>query len=94
MEICHLHGTPQEEGPDRVLEYCNYRGISLVAHAGKILSKIIARRLSEYCERVGILLVEQSDFRPNRSITDIMFVVRRQQELPWKKRIPLYCTLY
>ena len=37
----------------------NYRGISLVAHAGKILLKIIARRLSEYCERVGILPEEQ-----------------------------------
>ena len=33
----------------------NYRGISLVAYAGKILLKIIARRLSEYCERVRIL---------------------------------------
>ena len=33
----------------------NYRGISLVTHAGKILLKIIARRLREYCERVGIL---------------------------------------
>ena len=32
----------------------NYRGISLVAHAGKILLKIIAHRLSEYWERVGI----------------------------------------
>ena len=40
----------------------NYRGISLVAHAGKILLKIIARRLSEYCERVGILPEEQSGF--------------------------------
>ena len=40
----------------------NYRGISLVAHAGKILLKIIARRLSEYCERVGILPKEQSGF--------------------------------
>ena len=37
----------------------NYRGISLVAHAGKILLKIIARRLSEYYERVGILPEEQ-----------------------------------
>ena len=64
----------------------NYRGISLVAHAGKILLKIIARRLSEYCERVG----EQSDFRPNRSTTDMMFVIRRLQELARKKRIPLY----
>ena len=40
----------------------NYRGISLVAHAGKILLKIIARHLSEYCERVRILQEEQSDF--------------------------------
>ena len=31
--------------------YGNYRGISLVAHAGKILPKIIAR--SEYCEPAG-----------------------------------------
>ena len=53
----------------------NYRGISLVAHAGKILLKIIARRLSEYCERVGILLEEQSGFRPNRSTTDMMLFV-------------------
>ena len=68
----------------------NYRGISLVAHAGKILLKIIARRLSEYCERVGILPEEQSGFQPNRSTTDMMFVIRRLQELARKKRIPLY----
>ena len=50
----------------------NYRGISLVARAGKILLKIIARRLSEYCEREGILPEEQSGFRPNCSTTDMM----------------------
>ena len=71
-------------------ECCNYRGISLVAHAGKILLKIITRRLSEYCERVGILPVEHSGFRPNRSTTGMMFVIRRLQELTQKKRIPLY----
>ena len=43
----------------------NYRGISLVAHASKILLKIIARRLSEYCERVEVL--PEKGFRPNRS---------------------------
>ena len=42
------------------------RGISLAAHTGMILLKIIARRLSDYCERVGILPEEQSSFRPNR----------------------------
>ena len=68
----------------------NYRGISLVAHAGKILLKIIARCLSEYCERVGILPEEQSGFRPNRSTTDMMIVSRRLQGLARKKRIPLY----
>ena len=65
----------------------NYRGTLLVAHAGKILLKIIARRLSEYCERVGILPEEQSGFRPNRSTTDMVFVIRRLQELVRKKRI-------
>ena len=68
----------------------NYRGISLVAHAGKILLKIIARRLSDYCEHVGILPEEQSGFRPNRSTTDMMFVIRRLLELARKKQIPLY----
>ena len=66
----------------------NYRGISLVAHAGKILLKIIARRLSDHCERLGVLLEEQSGFRPNRSTTDMMFVIRLQ-ELARKKRIPV-----
>ena len=37
----------------------NYRGISLVAHTGKIVLKIIARRLSEYYELVGFLPEEQ-----------------------------------
>ena len=40
----------------------NYRGISLVAHAGSILLKIIAHHLSEYCGGVGIQPEEQSGF--------------------------------
>ena len=39
-----------------------YKGISLVAHAGKILLKAIARHLSDYCERVRVLPHEQSGF--------------------------------
>ena len=42
----------------------NYRGISLVAHAGNIPLKIIARHLSNYYERLGILPEEESGFRP------------------------------
>ena len=36
----------------------NYKGISPVAYAGKILMKMFVCRLSEYCERMGILLGE------------------------------------
>ena len=68
----------------------NYKGISLVAHAGKILLKNFARRVSEYCERVGVLPGEQSGFRPSRSTTDMMFMIRWLQDLARKKRIALY----
>ena len=46
--------------------------------------------LSEYCERVGILPEEHIGFRLNHSTTDVMFVIRRLQELAQKKRSPLY----
>ena len=32
----------------------NYRGISLVSHAGKVLLKVVARRLGAYCEVKGL----------------------------------------
>ena len=79
----HHHDSPQKEGSDRVQK--PYRGISLVGHAGKILPKIFAHRLSEQCGRVGILPEDQSDFRPKRSTTDMLFVILRLQELARKK---------
>ena len=51
-----------------------------MSHAGKVLLKVVARRLSAYCEAKGLLPEEQCGFRPNRSTTDMMFVVRRLQE--------------
>ena len=59
----------------------NYRGLSLVAHAGKVLFKIVANRLGDFCEEVWILPEKQCGFRPQRSTTDMMFVVRRLEEL-------------
>ena len=60
-----------------------------MAHAGKVPLKVIAGRLSDYCERENILQ-EQCGFRPQRSTVDMMFVVRRLQELARKKDTPLY----
>ena len=62
-------------------ECSSYRGLSLVAHAGKGLLKIVANRLGNFCKEVGILPEEQCGFRPQRSTTDMMFVVRRLQKL-------------
>ena len=68
----------------------NYRDISLVAHAGKVLLKIVATRLSTYCEARNLLPEEQCGFRPHRSTTDMMFAIRRLQELGRKARVPLF----
>ena len=55
-----------------------------MSHAGKVLLKVVARRLSAYCEAKGLLPEEQCGFRPDRSTTDMMFVVRRLQEIERK----------
>ena len=50
----------------------NYRGISLVADAGKVLLKIVAMRLGGFCETEGLLPEEQCGFRPHRLTMDIL----------------------
>ena len=73
ITVLHKKGDKTERG--------NYRGIALVSHAGKVLLKVVARRLSASGEAKGLLPEEQCGFRPNRSTTDMMFVVRRLQEI-------------
>ena len=68
----------------------NYRGISLVAHAGKVLLKIVALRLGSYLERERLLPESQCGFRPGRSTVDMMFVIRRLQAIGRKPYSPLY----
>ena len=72
ITVLHKKGDKTECG--------NYRSISLVSHAGKVLLKVVARRLSAYCEAKGLLPEEQCGFRPNHSITNMMCVVHRLQE--------------
>ena len=61
-----------------------------MSHAGKVLLKVAARRLRAYCEAKGLLPEEQCGFRPNRSTTDMMFVVRRLQEIGRKAGVSLF----
>ena len=68
----------------------NYRGISLVSHAGKVLLKVVAKRLSAYCEAKGLLPEEQCGFRPDRSTTDMRFVVPRLQKVGRKAEVSFH----
>ena len=66
------------------------RGIPLVAHAGKVLPKIVASRFSNYCETEELVPEEQCGFRLARSTIGILLVVRQLQELGQQRKPPLY----
>ena len=68
----------------------NYPGISIVARSDRLLLKMVASRLSNYCETEGLLPEEQCGFRPARSTVGMLFVVRGPQEPKRAKGIPLY----
>ena len=54
---------------------------------------MVASRLSNYCEAKGILPEEQCGIRPAcRPTIDMLFVVRRLQELGRARKIPLYMS--
>ena len=61
-----------------------------MAYDVKVLLKVIAGRLSDYCEREGILPEKQCDFRLQRSTIDMMLVARLLQEQARKKDTPLF----
>ena len=82
ITVLHKKGDKTECG--------NYRGISLVSHADKVLLKVVTRRLSVYCEAKGLLPEEQCGFRPNRSTADMIFVVRRLPEIGRKAGVSLF----
>ena len=67
----------------------NYRGISLLTCAGKLLARILVNRLNaEILENVTP--EEQCGFRESRSTIDLIFVARQIQERCREQRTPLY----
>lgn len=63
---------------DNHSECGNYRGISLLCTAGKILTRIMATRLQPLAER--ILPETQSCFRTGCGTSDMIFALRQLQE--------------
>ncbi|KAI0212570.1 hypothetical protein LSAT2_002517, partial [Lamellibrachia satsuma] len=66
----------------------NYRGISLLSTAGKILAKILLKRLQTIAEL--ILPESQCGFRTSRSTIDMIFTLRQLQEKAVEQQQSLY----
>jgi hypothetical protein len=70
------------------LDCGNYRGISLLAVAGKVLSNIILFRITGTVEEV--LPESQCGFRSQRSTADMIFAIRQLQEKSKEQNMDLF----
>ena len=69
----------------------NYRGISLLSIAGKILARILLNRLIENTSEDN-LPEAQCGFRPGRSTIDMVFTVRKIQEKCSEQQMDLHAV--
>ena len=70
----------------------NYRGISLLSIAGKILARIILNRLINTISEDS-LPEAQCGFRPGRSTVDMIFTVRQVQEKCIEQNMDLFAVV-
>jgi hypothetical protein len=68
----------------------NFRGISLLATAGKLLTRIIITRLAKHCE--CLLPETQCGFRKGRSTIDMLFCARLTQEKCAEFRVDMWAV--
>ena len=69
----------------------NYRGISLLSIAGKILARVLLNRLLQHLEQ-GLLPESQCGFRSERGTADMIFAARQIQEKCQEQYRDLYVT--
>ena len=74
LEKVSFHSNPKE----RQLECSNYRTISLISHASKVMPKILQARLQQYVD--SELLDVQADFRKGGETRDQIANIRRIME--------------
>ena len=53
----------------------NYRGITLLSALGKLFTRVVNNRLSDWSENYFVLIEAQAGFRANMSTVDDMFVM-------------------
>ena len=69
----------------------NYRGISLLSIAGKILSRVLLDRINMYIAPV-VIPESQCGFRSGRGTMDMIFCLRQTQEKCIEQNMPLYAV--
>ena len=67
----------------------NYRGISLLSVAGKILARVITNRINHHLTDI-VCSESQCGFRKGRGTVDMIFCLRQLQEKSREHRKPLY----
>ena len=68
----------------------NWRGITLLPVASKVFLKVIHQRISQVFEEKSIIEDEQAGFRPGRSCTDQIFILRNIIEQSQEWQLPLH----
>ena len=71
----------------------NYRGISLLSIAGKILARVLLERLKLHIAE-GNISESQTGFRSNRGTTDCIFTIRMIQEKCRKQNQHFYSVFF
>ena len=69
----------------------NYRGISLLSIAGKIMARILLNRVNQMISPV-VLPETQCGFREGRSTMDMVFSLRQVQDKCQEQNMPLYAV--
>ena len=70
----------------------NYRGITLLSVLGKLFTRILNNRLSEWAENYHVLIEAQAGFRPGMSTIDNVFVMHGLLSHILNQGDKLYCA--
>ena len=70
----------------------NYRGIALLSALGKLFTRVVNNRLSEWSEKYFVLIEAQAGFRANMSTTDDIFVLHELISHILNHAQKLYCA--
>ena len=63
----------KKDGKDNYMNPSAYRPISISSYVGKLLEKILERRIKLHCELEGLLDEEQEGFRPQRNTARYLY---------------------